>query len=158
MLRKIPRIRWTIFHGQINSKKSHKSQTVLLLHLKAIKIIIKIAKWFQIYFILIFHWRESFYPYFHLLFFRRKIFWKETQITLNWIWIWNFKQLQMEKWVSNNFKVTSNLFLWNFQLSFFKYEEVILSSLMNSLSCLKFLNLKYFNWNSNHFQTPFHFH
>ena len=31
------------------------------------------------------------------------------------------------------------------------------SHFMNSLSCLKFLNLKYFKWNSNHFQTPFHF-
>ena len=76
---------------------------------------------FPNYFLLIFHWRESFYPYFHLFIFRRKIFWKETQITPNWIWIWNFKQLQMEKWVSNNFKVTSKLFLWNFQLSFFKF-------------------------------------
>ena len=68
-----------------------------------------------------------------------------------------FQTTSNGKWVSNNFKVTSNLFLWNFQLSFFKYEEVILSSLMNSLSCLKFLSLKYFKWNSNHFQTPFHF-
>ena len=68
-----------------------------------------------------------------------------------------FQTTSNGKWVSNNFKVTSNLFLWNFQLSFFKYEEVILSSLVNSLSCLKFLNLKYFKWNSNHFQTPFHF-
>ena len=31
------------------------------------------------------------------------------------------------------------------------------SHFMNSLSCLKFLNWKYFKWNSNHFQTPFHF-
>ena len=68
-----------------------------------------------------------------------------------------FQTTSNGKWVSNNFKVTSNLFLWNFQLSFLKYEEVILSSLMNSLSCLKFLSLKYFKWNSNHFQTPFHF-
>ena len=68
-----------------------------------------------------------------------------------------FQTTSNGKWVSNNFKVTSNLFLWNFQLSFLKYEEVILSSLMNSLSCLKFLSLKYFKWNSNHFWTPFHF-
>ena len=65
-----------------------------------------------------------------------------------------FQTTSNGKWVSNNFKVTSYLFLWNFQLSFLEFEEVILYSLMNSLSCLKFLNLKIFKWNSNHFQPP----
>ena len=126
MLRKIPRIRWTIFQVQINSKKFHKSQTVLLLHLKSIKIIFKIAKWFQIYFLLIFHWRESFYPYFHLFIFRRKIIWIETQITPKWIWIWNFKQLQMEnefqitsKWLPIYFFETSNSLSSNMKKSFY---------------------------------------
>ena len=32
-----------------------------------------------------------------------------------------FQTTSNGKWVSNNFKVTSKLFLWNFQLSFFEF-------------------------------------
>ena len=46
-------------------------------------------------FSLIFHWRESFYPYFHLFNFRRKNNLIKSQITPKWFWNWNSNQFQI---------------------------------------------------------------
>jgi len=95
-------------------------------------------KWYQIYLSPIFYCRESFYPIFHIFYFWRKIIWIKSN--------------------NSNLKMSFRIFQKNFQLIFLIiWRSHFIFSQGKSLSCMKFLNLEYFQMKFNSFQKPFSF-